>query len=96
VWLTSSTVFEARFGVALLPKGRRRSGPERAFDQRAGRGPLESRARARFDGRDHGCPTRRRPPTGGPRGGHATRSSTSHGGWLALMELRDPASSERI
>lgn len=33
VWLTSITVFEARFGLALLPKGRRRSGLERAFDQ---------------------------------------------------------------
>ena len=29
VWLTSITVFEARFGLALLPKGRRRSGLER-------------------------------------------------------------------
>ena len=28
VWLTSITVFEARFGLALLPKGRRRSGLE--------------------------------------------------------------------
>jgi predicted nucleic acid-binding protein len=33
VWLTSITVFEARFGLALLPRGRRRSGLERAFDQ---------------------------------------------------------------
>jgi len=33
VWLTSVTVFEARFGLALLPKGRRRSGLERAFDR---------------------------------------------------------------
>ena len=33
VWLTSITVFEARFGLALLPKGRRRSGLERAFDR---------------------------------------------------------------
>ena len=32
VWLTSITVFEARFGLALLPKGRRRSGLERALD----------------------------------------------------------------
>jgi toxin FitB len=32
VWLTSITVFEARFGLALLPKGRRRNGLERAFD----------------------------------------------------------------
>lgn len=33
VWLTSISVFEARFGLALLPKGRRRSGLERAFDR---------------------------------------------------------------
>ena len=33
VWLTTITVFEARFGLALLPKGRRRSGLERAFDR---------------------------------------------------------------
>jgi predicted nucleic acid-binding protein len=33
VWLTSITVFEARFGLALLSKGRRRSGLERAFDR---------------------------------------------------------------
>ena len=33
VWLTSLTVFEARFGLALLPKGRRRNGLERAFDR---------------------------------------------------------------
>lgn len=33
VWLTSMTVFEVRFGLALLPKGRRRSGLERAFDR---------------------------------------------------------------
>jgi hypothetical protein len=33
VWLTSITVFEARFGLALLPKGRRRSGLERALDR---------------------------------------------------------------
>jgi predicted nucleic acid-binding protein len=33
VWVTSITVFEARFGLALLPKGRRRSGLERAFDR---------------------------------------------------------------
>ncbi len=32
MWLTSITVFEARFGLALLPKGRR-SGLERAFDR---------------------------------------------------------------
>jgi toxin FitB len=32
VWLTSITVFEARFGLALLPKGRKRAGLERAFD----------------------------------------------------------------
>ena len=33
VWLTSITVFEARFGLALLPQGRRRNGLERAFDR---------------------------------------------------------------
>ena len=33
VWLASITVFEARFGLALLPKGRRRSGLERAFER---------------------------------------------------------------
>ena len=33
VWLTSITVFEARFALARLPKGRRRSGLERAFDR---------------------------------------------------------------
>lgn len=32
VWLSSITVFEARFGLALLPRGRRRSGLERAFE----------------------------------------------------------------
>ena len=32
VWLSSITVFETRFGLALLPKGRRRSGLERAFE----------------------------------------------------------------
>jgi predicted nucleic acid-binding protein len=33
VWLTSITVFETRFGLALLPKGRRRIQLERAFDR---------------------------------------------------------------
>jgi predicted nucleic acid-binding protein len=33
VWLTSITVFEARFGLALLPRGRRRTGLERAFER---------------------------------------------------------------
>ena len=33
VWLTTITVFEARFSLALLPKGRRRTGLERAFDR---------------------------------------------------------------
>ncbi len=33
VWLTSITVFEARFGLALLPKGRRRSVLERALER---------------------------------------------------------------
>lgn len=31
--VTSVTVFEARFGLALLPKGKRRTGLERAFDR---------------------------------------------------------------
>jgi predicted nucleic acid-binding protein len=33
IWVTSITVFEARFGLSLLPKGRRRSSLERAFDR---------------------------------------------------------------
>jgi predicted nucleic acid-binding protein len=33
VWLTSITVFEARFGLALLSRGRRRTRLERAFDR---------------------------------------------------------------
>ena len=33
VWVTSITVFEARFGLALLAKGRRRTGLERAFNR---------------------------------------------------------------
>jgi toxin FitB len=33
VWVTSITVFETRFGLALLPRGRRRTGLERAFDR---------------------------------------------------------------
>jgi len=33
VWITSITLFEARFGLALLPKGRRRQALEVAFDQ---------------------------------------------------------------
>lgn len=33
VWITSITIFEARFGLALLPKGRRRSSLEQAFDR---------------------------------------------------------------
>lgn len=32
VWLSSVTVFEARFGLALLPRGRRRSALERGFE----------------------------------------------------------------
>lgn len=32
VWLSSITVFETRFGLALLPKGRRRRDLERAFE----------------------------------------------------------------
>jgi len=31
VWITSITVFEARFGLALLPQGRRRRALEAAF-----------------------------------------------------------------
>ena len=37
IWLTSITVFEARFGLGLLPKGRRRTSLERAFDRIVGR-----------------------------------------------------------
>ena len=33
VWVTSITVFETRFGLALLPRGRRRTCLERAFDR---------------------------------------------------------------
>jgi predicted nucleic acid-binding protein len=33
VWITSITLFEARFGLALLPKGRRRRTLEASFDQ---------------------------------------------------------------
>ena len=33
VWITSITLFEARFGLALLPKGRRRRALEVAFEQ---------------------------------------------------------------
>ena len=33
VWLTSITVFETRFGLALLPKSRKREQLERAFDR---------------------------------------------------------------
>jgi len=32
VWLSSITVFETRFGLAFLPKGRRRNALERAFE----------------------------------------------------------------
>ena len=32
VWITSITLFEARFGLALLPPGRRRQVLESAFD----------------------------------------------------------------
>lgn len=31
IWITSITVFEARFGLALLPRGRRRQSLETAF-----------------------------------------------------------------
>ncbi len=33
VWITSITLFEARLGLALLPKGRRRQMLEAAFDR---------------------------------------------------------------
>lgn len=33
VWITSLTVFEARFGLARLPEGKRRSSLEHAFDR---------------------------------------------------------------
>jgi toxin FitB len=33
VWLTSITLFEALFGLALLPKGKRRGSLEQAFDR---------------------------------------------------------------
>jgi predicted nucleic acid-binding protein len=33
VWITSITLFEARLGLALLPKGRRRNALETAFDR---------------------------------------------------------------
>jgi predicted nucleic acid-binding protein len=32
IWITSITVFEARLGLALLPKGKRRQTLESAFD----------------------------------------------------------------
>lgn len=34
VWLTSITLFESRFGLALLPSGKRRDALTLAFDQR--------------------------------------------------------------
>lgn len=33
IWITSITLFEARFGLALLPRGRRRQALESAFDR---------------------------------------------------------------
>jgi predicted nucleic acid-binding protein len=33
IWITSVTLFEARFGLNLLPKGRRRQALESAFDR---------------------------------------------------------------
>jgi toxin FitB len=33
VWITSITLFETRFGLALLPSGRRRQALEAAFDR---------------------------------------------------------------
>jgi toxin FitB len=32
-WVTSVTIFEANFGIALLPKGRRKQALEAAFEQ---------------------------------------------------------------
>jgi hypothetical protein len=42
VWITSITLFEARFGLALLPSGRRRRTLEAAF-ARLVKGDLENR-----------------------------------------------------
>ena len=33
VWVTSVTVFEARYGIGLLPRGRRRSALQSAFER---------------------------------------------------------------
>ncbi|MGB8630708.1 MAG: PIN domain-containing protein, partial [Xanthobacteraceae bacterium] len=33
IWITSITLFETRFGLALLPSGRRRQALESAFDR---------------------------------------------------------------
>jgi predicted nucleic acid-binding protein len=33
IWITSITLFEARLGLALLPKGKRRQALESAFDK---------------------------------------------------------------
>jgi predicted nucleic acid-binding protein len=33
IWITSVTLFETRFGLALLPRGNRRLGLERAFEK---------------------------------------------------------------
>jgi predicted nucleic acid-binding protein len=33
IWITSITLFETRFGLALLPQGRRRQSLEQAFDR---------------------------------------------------------------
>jgi hypothetical protein len=33
IWITSITLFEARLGLALLPKGKRRKALESAFDK---------------------------------------------------------------
>jgi hypothetical protein len=33
IWITSITLFESRFGLALMPKGRRRTALEKAFTQ---------------------------------------------------------------
>jgi predicted nucleic acid-binding protein len=58
VWTTAITVFEVRFGLALLPAGRRRRSLEEAFTSRS---PRTSRG-ASFPSRKRprGLPPRRR------------------------------------
>ncbi|HRP27943.1 MAG TPA: type II toxin-antitoxin system VapC family toxin [Burkholderiaceae bacterium] len=48
IWITSITLFETRFGLALLPRGRRRRALEAAFEQLL-REDLENRV-LDFDG----------------------------------------------